>query len=297
MTDVAGRETLASRDRGVPSEAGTFETPDGLRLFEQSWVPETAPEAPPRAAVALVHGYGEHSGRYAHVAAFLTARGHAVYAFDQRGYGRSEGRRAFVDRFEHYLDDLSTFLRRVRDRAPGVPLFLMGHSMGGTVCARYWLEHRPDVAGLILSSPFLHPGEAMPHLPLRLSSLASRLFPTFPTVRIRAEHLSRDQAVRADVDADPLNVRGRVRARTGHEMVAAAASIRDRLEAVTLPFLVFHGTADCIADPRGSIELYRRALGEDKTLGLYEGLFHETLNEPERTQVLHELAAWLEEHL
>lgn len=293
MEDLSSVATSVPAGVHAPSETAPLTAPDGLVLFTQAW----RPAAPPRAVVALVHGYAEHSGRYAHVAAYLADKGYAVHAFDLRGHGRSEGRRGDVERFDRYLDDLGVFLARLHDRYAEVPLFLMGHSMGGTISARYSLTRGANARGLILSSPALRIGEDAPALLRRLAPLLARLFPLLPTVPLRREFLSRDPAVVAAARRDPLNYHGRVRARLGAELMRAAAAVRDRMEALTPPLLVIQGTADGINNPRGSIELYLRAGAEDKTLGLYEGLYHETLNEPEHYQVFHEISTWLEEHL
>lgn len=292
MTDQIQPATRTRLDLR-PSTTGTFEAPDGLKLFEQAWLPAQRR----RSTIVLVHGYAEHSGRYAQVAASLSAQGHAVYTYDQRGHGRSEGRRGYVDRFDHYLDDLGVFLQRVRRSGPGTPLFLMGHSMGGTVCTRFCLERAPGLSGLILSSPMLRPAMDIPPLLRWLSPVVATFFPTLPTLYLNRDDLSRDPAVVAAAKSDPLNYHQRIPARAGHEMIRAGQRIRAGLESLSIPFLVFHGTHDRIADPRSSIELYTRAAAEDKTLSLYEGLRHETLNEPEKHQIMDELIAWLEEHL
>lgn len=293
MTAMADIETLVTLEARAPSETGTFDAPDGLRLFEQSWLPQFAP----RSVVVLVHGFLDHSGRYAHIASYLADEGHAVYTYDHRGHGRSQGRRGYVDTFDRYVADLHVFVRRVRRRNPDAPLFLLGHSMGGAVCAQYGLERGEGLAGLVLSSPMLDVGVEVPPLLRRFSGLVARLLPGLPTIHLDRDHLSRDPAVVAQAKADPLNVHRRIRARPGHEMVRAAASIRARMDALAVPLLVFHGTDDRITDARGSIALYARAASDDKTLRLYEGLYHETFNEPEKAQVLAELAAWLDEHL
>lgn len=272
----------------------TFQTYDGLRLFMQGWCPA---DETPRSAIALVHGYAEHSGRHADLAHFLVRHGHAVHAFDQRGYGRSEGRRAYVQRFDQYLDDLDHFLERVRARTPDRPLLLLGHSMGGAVGALYCLERNPAITGLILSSPAIRIGDDVPDVLQRLSPVIGRLFPHLPTIRLDRRYLSRRDAVIREAERDPLNYHGRMPARTGAEIARAGRRIRERMEALQLPFLVFHGTADRLADVQGSCELYTHARSTDKTLGLYEGFYHETMNEPGRAQVLLSLAAWLDEHL
>lgn len=276
-----------------PSYTDTLTTYDGLALFVQGW----HPEKPQRGAVVLVHGYAEHSDRYQHVAAFLTARGYAVHAYDQRGYGRSEGRRAFVWSFDEYISDLHDVVSRVRRAEEAdCPLFLLGHSMGGPVCALYCLDHGARPAGLILSSPSLRVNEDMAPILRQLAGVVGRLAPTLPTVYLKHNTLSRDPAVVAWSEADPLNYHGRIRARTGQEILRAADHLLKRVEDLTVPLLIFHGTADRLIAVDGSRELYRRAGSSDKTLKLYEGFYHETMNEPENDEVLTDLADWLDAH-
>ena len=241
----------------------------------------------PTSVVVIVHGYAEHCGRHAALATCLVEHGHAVFSYDQRGHGHSGGRRAYVPAFDHYLDDLGAMLDEARSNAPNVPVFLFGHSMGGAVATLYCLERRPNVDGLILSSPALKLPDVAPLLQ-RLSSVLSRLFPRLPTLKLDLAHLSRDPEVVAQAKADPLYFHGRIPARTGAELIRATKRIRQQMDALTLPFLLFHGTEDQITDPAGSSELYRRARCTDKTLALYPGLYHETLNEPEKDQVLEE---------
>ncbi len=266
-------------------------THDGLRLFCRRW----RPEVPARAAVLVVHGYAEHSGRYAHVARHLSAQGFAVYAYDQRGYGRSEGRRAFVQAFDTYVADLHDVRRRVEaERAGSEPLFLMGHSMGGAVCTLYCLDHGARPAGLVLSSPAVRVDPDLSPWLRRGARLIGRVAPRLPTVRLNHGTLSRDDAVVAAVKADPLVYHGRTLARTGAELLSAGRRIEENAARLSLPLLVFHGTADCLIDPSGSRVLYDKAASADKTLHLYDGYYHETMNDLGRERVLDDLAAWLE---
>jgi alpha-beta hydrolase superfamily lysophospholipase len=243
--------------------------------------------------VVLVHGYGEHSGRYDHVARTFTDQGAAVHAYDQRGYGQSEGRRAYVESFAHYLDDLHLFLDRVRGESPDRPLFLFGHSMGGLVVLKYVLDRRPSMDGLILSAPAIEINPDLAPLLRQAAQVLGRLVPTLPTTRSPEGAISRDPAVVEEAKNDPLNYHGRVLARTGAEMLRAGAEVRTQLSEVTNPFLVLHGTADTLANPEWSERLYERAASDDKTIKLYDGLYHETFNEPEQKEVLHDLSTWL----
>lgn len=273
--------------------SSTFTASENYTLFQQAWLPD----ALPRAVIILVHGYAEHSGRYAHVAAHLVRQGYAIHAYDQRGYGRSEGKRAYVDRFDTYLNDLHLFVQQIRESYTSLPLFLFGHSMGGVVVALYAIKHQPNLAGLILSSPAVDP--VTPKILMPFASLVSTIMPKLPTLPLRRGFISHDAAVVEKAFADPLNYQGRILARTGHEIVRAGQRIKANLDKLTLPFLVFHGTDDHITLPSSSERIYNDAASTNKTLHYFEGFYHETFNEPNGRglRVLEKIAAWLEEQL
>jgi alpha-beta hydrolase superfamily lysophospholipase len=275
-------------------DACTLHAYDGLTLATRRWMPGPRPKA----AVALVHGIGEHSGRYAHVATHLMLHGYAAYAFDLRGHGRSEGEpRVYVDSFGEYVADLDRFLADVRKEHRG-PLFLYGHSMGGAIAASYVIEHGTDgLAGLVLSSAALQlPADLSPLLQ-KAAGVLSRFAPKLPLTKLDTSHLSRDPAVVRAYERVLLVYTGGVRPRVGAEILRVTEHIQQHPEAFTLPLLLYHGTADRITDPDGSRRLYERAPTEDKTLHLYEGLYHETHNEPERERVLDDLTTWLDDHV
>lgn len=282
-----------SEDLSRPSGHSFFLSHDGLSLHTQHW----SPTASPRAVVLLVHGYGEHCGRYGHVAAEFARRGARVHAYDQRGHGRSDGRPVYVDRFEQYLLDLEHFRRHVREQTPDVPVFLFGHSLGGLVALLYVLNRTPPLRGLLLSAPALKVNPDIAPLLRRIAQLVGRLFPTLPTVRSPQGSISRDPAVLEAVRNDPLNYHGRIPARTGAELLRAGEEAQTRLTELRTPFLVIHGTGDTLSTPRWSERLYEQAPVEDKTLKLYDGLYHETFNEPEQDQVLQDLGTWLENRM
>ncbi len=273
----------------MPHEEDHFQSPDGLQLHENRWLPE----ADPAAVVVLIHGFVEHSGRYAEVAAELNRHGYAVCAMDLRGHGKSEGPRIFVRRFDDYLADVELFLGRVREREPDKPRFLFGHSMGGTIAALLAATRSPDVRGLVLSAPACQIGGRVFPLLRQLAGLISRLCPRLRVVRFDFSRVSRDPEVVAGMRSDPLVFHGRFPARTGAEILRAAGRLRSRMEEIELPFLVMHGTADLVADAQGSRELRARARSTDKTLKVYEGLHHDLLHEPEKKQVTADLIEWL----
>ena len=267
----------------------TFTTPDGLTLFEQWWRPDT----PPKAAIIIVHGLGEHSGRYAYVAEHLVGQGYAVDALDLRGHGHSGGRRAFVRRFELLLDDVMHFLGRVQNRLPDTPIFLIGHSLGGTTITLLALTRQPPVQGFILSGA----GLRFPVIPPLLKASAQILsicLPRLHTQKVAPNLITHDEALVQQYIADPLVFHGGVPARTGAELLSAAARIRSQMAAFDYPVLIMHGTADALTDPAGSQMLYDQAQSTDKTLELYEGFYHEVFNEVERGRVLADVVAWLD---
>ncbi|WP_107310991.1 alpha/beta hydrolase [Burkholderia metallica] len=273
---------------------GRLRTADGLELASYRW-PAGDGTVPPRATIALVHGLAEHAGRYAALAARLNAAGIDVLAIDLRGHGQSPGKRAWVERFDGYLDDADAL---VAEAARGdAPLFLMGHSMGGAVAALYAIERAPArghaLTGLVLSSPALAPGRDVPRWMLAVSRVISRVWPTFPAIRIDAALLSRDPAVVAANRADPLVHHAAVPARTGAEILDAMARIESGRGGLRVPVLVYHGTEDKLTEPDGSRAFGARVGSPDRTLTLYEGGFHETMNDLERDRVTDALIAWI----
>jgi acylglycerol lipase len=275
----------------MPREDEWFPTSDGLRLGEHRWLPDR--EA--RAAMVLVHGLAEHSGRYAELAATLCGLGYAVHAVDLRGHGRSEGPRCLVLSFDEYLEDLDRFLGRVRTEYPGRPVFLFGHSMGGAVAGLLAVERQSDLRGLILSAPAVRVGDHIFPVLRRLAALMGRFFPRLRVVRLGSRALSRDPAVVEDFQNDPLVFHGRLPCRTAAEILRAMRRLRTQAAAIRTPLLVLHGTGDILTDPSGSREVHRQAASTDKTLALYDGLYHDLWHEPEKRQVTDDLVRWLRE--
>lgn len=267
----------------------TVRAPDGSEIFVQEW----QPAQPAQACLLIVHGYGEHSGRYEHVGEFFGARRLHVFSFDQRGHGRSAGKQGLIRSLAQHVDDVGLMVERVYDRAPDLPIFLLGHSMGGLVATLFGATHRPQLNGLITSSALLKLGDDISPLLVRASKILGIIVPTLPTISLPTHTLSRDPSVEARYRADPLTYNGRVLARTGAEMNSAIARVQQVMEQITLPLLVMHGTADGLVDPEGSQQLYARAHSADKMLKLYDGFFHELLNEPEKEEVMDNILSWI----
>lgn len=241
----------------------------------------------------MVHGYGEHRGRYAHVVSRLARDGFECHLFDLRGHGHSGGTITHVDRFAHYLDDLALVVQHVRNIGSPRPLFLVSHSLGGLIALSYVRRENPGVDALAVSDPYLHPAFRIPWPRKALAAILSRVLPKARFDNgLDAKWLSHDEAiVRAYVE-DPLVYSTTTPrwytevTRAQRELVAGASDIR-------LPLMMLVGEDDRIADPRAALDVFHRAGSTDKTLRRYPGLFHEIFNEIGRDAVLDDLAAWL----
>jgi len=263
------------------------------RLYQQTW----EPDGQTRAVVLLVHGLGEHSGRYAHVAKHLTERGFAVYTLDHYGHGKSDGHAGFVERFSVYLDGVGALLEKARDEQPEVPFVLVGHSMGGLIAATYLLENQDAFRACVLSGPALKTDQAPPALLLALIRLLSKLVPTLPMIQLDASGVSRDPAVVEAYVNDPLVFHGKLSARLIAELSATMNDTLSRASEIRIPVIFLHGEKDVLTAPSGSQEMFNNVSSDDKTLKIYPGLFHEIFNEPEKETVLSEMSAWLEAQL
>jgi alpha-beta hydrolase superfamily lysophospholipase len=266
-------------------------TADGVTLWGQAWMPPQ-----PRGVVALVHGIAEHCGRYAFLAERACERGLGVASLDLRGHGRSPGERSYVERFDDYLLDVDALLARAQELAAGCPLFLMGHSMGGAIALRWLAQRRQPLAGLILSSAALKVGGDVPRLLVALAPLLSRWLPHLRGTRFDPAVISRDAAAVAAYVNDPLVSLQAPPARTGAELLRAMEANRAAAPALTTPVYLFHGEADRLTDPAGSREICELWGGPDRTLRLWPGSRHETLNDLDHAAVGTELLDWVLAH-
>ena len=271
-------------------ETDSLRVADGRQLFTQRWLPGGAVKA----HLLIVHGYAEYSARYEHLADFLTTHRYAVHSFDLRGHGRSEGLKAYVDRFELYLKDLTAVLDAVKVSAKKQPIFLFGHSMGGAIVTLYVISRQPRLRGVILSGAALQVSKEISPLLQRFSSVIGSWAPKLKTITLDSKAVSRDPAVVKAYEQDPLIYHDGTYARTGAELIRATKQIQANMEKFKLPVLLLHGTADRLTEPDGSRDLEQRAASTDKTLHLYDGLYHELINEPEKEQVMQDILEWLE---
>lgn len=272
---------------------GTFRTFDGIELFRREWRPES--EA--RAVVAIVHGVGEHSGRFEYVAEHMTARGFVVRGFDHRGHGRSPGRRAHVDEWADYRKDVRAFLESIDQGDSDKPLFLMGHSMGGLIALDYVLRQPDGLTGAIASAPALEPADMAGPILLGLVRVLSRVWPRFPlSQRLDPTLLSNDPEAVEAYRNDPL-VHLRATPRWVTEIFSAIEWVNAHADDMRLPLLMLHGEDDPICKVEGSKQFFDRVTYPDKTLHLYPNTRHEPHQDLCREQVLKDMINWLGMHL
>jgi alpha-beta hydrolase superfamily lysophospholipase len=271
---------------------GSFQGHNGLALYYQGW----RPEGSPRAVLAVVHGFGEHSSRYGNVVDWFVPKGYTVYAFDQRGHGRSPGNRGHVDSADEIRGDVRAFLDRVRNEESGKPVFLLGHSMGGLIVLDYVLHDPSKLAGVIASGPMLSQPGISPLL-LQLSKLLARVWPTLAMdVGLDTTALSRDQAVVDAYVSDPL-VHGKTTPRAGGVLMATIDWTQAHAADLALPLLIVHGGADRLCDPAASRAFFEHVTFADKQRFEYESYYHEVFNDVGKERVLADVEAWLEQHL
>jgi alpha-beta hydrolase superfamily lysophospholipase len=264
----------------------------GLPLFAQKWWPSGRA----RASLAIVHGFGEHSGRYGNVVDWFVPRQHAVYALDLRGHGRSPGRRGHINRWGELVEDVRALLRWAASDAPGTPLFLVGHSLGGVIVPDLTHASQQGLAGIVISAPSLGDLPVSPAL-IALAKVMSRIWPLFTQdVHLDETALSRDQTVGQAYRTDPL-VHNLSSARFGTELLSAVRSVRAQAALSTVPCLIIHGGADRISPPESSREYFDSLTIADKTRYEYEGYYHEVFNDIGKERVLADVERWIEQHL
>ena len=269
----------------------SFEGTGGLRIAFRSW----RPERKARGVVAIIPGFNSYSGYYDGVARALVADGLAVYAVDLRGRGKSDGERFYVETFTDYVTDAAGLVALAQKREEGVPTFLLGHSAGGVVACLYAVENQAGLAGLICES-FAYQVPA-PDFALAVLKGLSHLAPHAHVLRLKNEDFSRDPEVVGAMNKDPLIAHETQPTRTIAEMVRADERLKDAFRRITLPVLILHGTADKATRPSGSQFFFDQAGSVDKTLRLYEGHFHDLLNDFDKEEVIGDIRAWIDRRL
>jgi alpha-beta hydrolase superfamily lysophospholipase len=259
----------------------------GLRIFVRSW----RPNGKARGAVAIIPGFNSHSGYYTWVGEQFSASGLAVYAADLHGRGHSDGERFYVEKFADYVSDAAALVSLVKEREPGLPVFMLGHSAGGVVACIYTLEYPTELAGLICES-FAREIPA-PDFALAVFKGVSHLAPHAHILHLKNEIFSRDPKVVEFMNNDPLIAHETQPTKTLAEMVRADERLKKEFPQITLPVLILHGTADQATKPSGSQHFFDTAGCKDKTLKLYDGHFHDLLNDIGKEQVMADIEGWI----
>lgn len=272
----------------ISSGEAWLEGRHGLKIFTRHWPAAGAPKA----SLVICHGVNSHGGQYIRAAEALASRGFAVTALDLRGRGRSEGERFYVDSIDDYVSDLSLTIDLGRSHHPDLPLFLLGHSAGGVTSVTYALDHQDRLDGLICES-FAFRVYA-PDIALKLLEGASHVLPHAHVLKLKMEDFSRDPAWVAELNADPLTHNEVQPVQTVAAFARAGERFEREFSRITLPVLILHGTADKATRPDGSQQFFDEAGSADKTLKLYEGHYHDLLNDLGREQVMDDIANWIE---
>ena len=265
-----------------------FDGVGGVKIATTSW----RPAGTPRAVMVLIHGFNAHSGYMAWPGEQFAARGLAVYALDLRGRGESQGERFYVEKFSDYLTDVNTLVSQARSEHPGLPIYVLGHSAGGVIATSYVFEHQHEIAGLVCESFAFDVG--LPHLVQLALEGVGHIAPHVHVFSLHNEDFSRDPDAVARMNNDPLIAKESQPAETAAELLKAAERLKANMPTFTVPVLIIHGTADKATRPAGSQYFYDHAGSADKMLRLYDGHFHDLLNDVDKEKVMSDVQAWLD---
>ncbi len=269
-----------------------WQADDGVFLFGRGWEPEEKPKA----LICLIHGLGEHSGRYEHVAPALTEAGYAILTFDLRGHGRSGGPRGHMPSFEAFMRDIDRLFDQAQIRYPGLPRFLYGHSLGGILVLNYALRRKPEVRGVIATASGLRTALEEQKAKVAVVRLLGGIFPSLALPSgLDPNTLSHDRRVVEAYINDPL-VHDKITLGFGKIMLEVIPWTFAHAHEFPVPLLLMHGTEDALGYARGSEEFARLA-GEKATLKLWPGLYHELHNEPQKQEVFQYMIEWMDAHL
>ncbi len=272
-------------------QEGILENNNKLDIYYQGWIPE----GPPRGVIIIIHGLHEHSGRYHHVGNYLADHGYAVYGLDFPGHGRSGGIRSYVDSFKEFTDPLQDLLNKIRSWYPELPIFLLGHSLGGLISSVFLLDHQDQLSGAILSGSLVRVPDYVSDFTVQLGRTLSTLLPKFRILGIDIDGISRDPNVVQAYRDDPLVYTGKMTARISDVMNKGIERLAQQGSRIEVPLLLLHGSEDRLCDPAWSEYLRDLVSSQDKQLQIYQGLYHEVYNEPEADRVLQDVLRWLED--
>lgn len=272
----------------------TFKNSDNLKLFYYEWLPD----ADIHGVVFIVHGIGEYSGRYRHVAEVFTADGLATYAIDHRGHGKSDGDRIFFTDIQEYVSDLRLLFDSVKSQHPDMPLLIYGHSMGSLISLAFTLKYQSELKGLVITGSAITGDLAQPALLKNAAKFVSRFAPKLRLSSVLpAQVLSTDAVEVHKYDNDPLVYRGMWPTATSFALIKTTQWLRENVHQLTLPILVMHGADDELTPSSGSTYLDQHVKSTDKTVKIISGMRHELVNEVKRDEIIREISDWLLAHL
>jgi acylglycerol lipase len=269
-----------------------FTAADGYNLFYRYSVPTH-----PKAHVIIIHGYGEHSGRYDEVIKYFTDKGLACFAPDHRGHGKSAKRLGYIKSFERLVRDVYELKALIMKNHGPHKIFIFGHSMGSLIALEFLCAYQKEIQGAALIAPMILTPDYISPVLKALSGIIAALFPTLPIQEFDTAETTRNKEVIAAAHKDPLCYNGRIRARTGVQMLKAMEYANTHLGDITAPVLILQGSEDKILPVESSGKVYRLVSSQDKTLKIFEGLYHELFNEPEKETVLAYITDWIESRL
>ncbi len=268
---------------------GNFKGMPDCSNYYQGWLPD----GDVKAILLIVHGVGEYCGRYSNVVDYFVPLGYAVYGLDHIGHGKSDGQREVIKQFEDFTEPLSVFCKMIKEWQPGKPIFIYGHSLGALITLFYLLDHQADFKGAIISAPPVKIPDNISPLTITMGKILATIAPRTGLLGLDTSGLSHDEAVVAAYNSDPMVFHGKITASISGGMLRAMLRVNEEAGKISLPLFILQGGGDRIVDPSGATLLYDKVGSKDKTLKVYENLYHEVHNEPERVSMFNDLRAWL----
>ena len=275
--------------QAVDSSDGSFQSGSGANIFYRCWA-----TAEPRAVLLLAHGLAEHCGRYGDFASYFADVGIATYALDFPGHGRSDGKRGHIRDFQEYTEALGALSSLAREAHPDIPFVHFGHSMGGLIAADFLLQHQSEFVAAVLTGAAIQSPQQPSSIVLFINRVIASVMPRLGVLRLDASGISRDPQVISDYENDPLVYRGKATAGLVTALFSAMKRVVENATSIRLPMLIMHGSVDSLTAVEGSELLHDSISSEDKKIVIYDGLYHEILNEPERKNVMADILRWLE---
>lgn len=264
----------------------------GIKIFYRQKMPIN-----PKAIVIISHGYAEHSGFYIPLMEFLASKGYGVYALDHRGHGRSEEERGHLEEFEVFLEDMDFFVDFILSKHTELPLFLFGHSMGGLIAFAYGILHPEKLRGQVFSGAAVGRPAGSGWMPNWIFKLIKRYLSRYKVYPVLSQRGTRNMEIRKYSGEDPL-VLGYATAGFFYEFIVRGVQfVQGNASRYRVPCIFLHGTDDRIIPYQSSMEIFKKIASEDKEIKLYEGLYHELVQEPEREEVMQDILTWLDQRV